>query len=50
MGNCNTFYKASELVAIIIHLRRPKKWYIAKSGAHNIYKSVYGSIKKRSSC
>lgn len=25
MGNYNTFYKASELVAINIHLRRPQK-------------------------
>jgi hypothetical protein len=49
MGNYSPFYKASELVAINIHLRRRQKWYIAKSGAHNTDKSVYDSIKQRSS-
>jgi len=50
MGNYNTFYKASELVAINIHLRRPQKWYISKSVAHNTDESVYFSIKQRPYC
>jgi hypothetical protein len=45
MGNYNPFYKASELVAINIHLRRTQKWYVANSEAHNTDKSVYDSIK-----
>jgi hypothetical protein len=49
MGNYNPFYKASELVAINIHLRRPQKWYIAKSGTHNTDRIIYDSIKQRSS-
>jgi len=49
MGNYIPFYKASELVAINIHLRRPQKWYIAKNGTHSTDESVYDSIKQRTS-
>ena len=49
MADNKPFYKTSELVSINIHLRRPQKWYIAKSGAHNTDRIFYDSIKLRSS-